>query len=414
MITQSKNTRYGYIRRVMALPLLFILFCAFGLKINKHKKASPFFSNKPITIVVDAGHGGMFEGATSTKGVLEKDLNLSIAKKIQQLSKEYNVNVIMTRDNDATVGNAKSLKEDLLNRVNVAESNKADLFISVHVDASNTDKSENGFSVYVSNKNLYYQKSIALASALTEEIKNTYPIAPELKERQEGIIVLKVPKMPAVLIECGYISNKNDLAFITDPKNQEKIARNILEGVEKYYAFLNKPTSGLNKDTISIEELKKINPDDISRMNVWKEKNIIVVNLKNGDSVIAKADEFQKYMTENKIQSEADSNIIFTKVEVEAEYPGGQNGWKQYLVKNLKYPADAIKRNIQGTVLMQFIVETDGSLSDIKVLERPDPSLSEVSYKIIQNSGKWIPATEHGQKVRCYKKQPIIFKLDSK
>ena len=185
-----------------------------------------------------------------------------------------------------------------------------------------------------------------------------------------------------------------------------------MEGVIKYNVFINRPS--IKQDTVSPAEFNKINPGDISSMNVWKEKNIIVVNLKNGDSVITKVDEFEKYMKDNKIKAQKDSNIIFTKVEIEAEYPGGQKAWTEYLIKNLKYPPDAIKRKIQGIVLMQFVVETDGSLSDIKVLERPDPSLSEASYKIIQNSGKWTPAVQNGKKVRAYKKQALVFKLEGK
>ena len=363
MITQSKNTRFGYIRRLMALPLLFILFCAFGVKLNQQIIAHPLFHNKSITIVVDAGHGGIFSGATGRNGILEKDLDLSIARKIQQLGKDYNVNVVMTRDKDATVENSTSLKEDLQNRVKIAESGKADLFISIHMNADVVNpSSRNGFEIWLSDKNAYYQQSKVLGSALTDEIKNTYNISSELKQPPSGVTVLKVPRMPSVLIECGYITNKDDLAFITNEENQEKIARNILEGVVKY--------SNATPITATIQE--------------------------------------------NKIQDTLPVNTgkVFRKVEVEADYSGGANAWVNYLNKNLKYPQEAINKEMQGTVLARFIVNLDGTLSDLKIIKSPGKILSEETIRVIRNSGNWIPATNKGQRVKAYKIQPVVYKLE--
>lgn len=101
----------------------------------------------------------------------------------------------------------------------------------------------------------------------------------------------------------------------------------------------------------------------------------------------------------------------FTKVEFEAEYPGGIKEWSDYLNKNLKYPQEAITKKIKGTVVAQFIVNIDGSLSDIKIVESPDKLLSDETLRIIKESGKWNAAVQNGRKVRAYKKQPITFKL---
>jgi len=362
MITQSKNARFGYIRRVMALPLLFILFCAFGVKLNHPIASLAFFKNKPFTIVVDAGHGGIDAGTISSTGILEKDIALSISKKLQQLSKDYNVNVVMTRETDILPGNASTIKEGLVNRVNIAEKNKADLFISIHVDAAMNNGIDNGFSIYLINNNRYYQKSMLLGSALAEEIKKTHMIFPDLKQRQKGITVLQSSPMPAVLVECGYITNKDDLAFITNEENQEKIARNILEGVVKY--------SNATPITATIQE--------------------------------------------NKIQDTLPVNTgkVFRKVEVEADYPGGANAWVNYLNKNVKYPQEAINKEIQGTVLARFIVNLDGTLSDLKIIKSPGKILSEETIRVIKNSGNWIPATNKGQRVKAYKIQPVVYKLE--
>ena len=103
---------------------------------------------------------------------------------------------------------------------------------------------------------------------------------------------------------------------------------------------------------------------------------------------------------------------IFTKVEIEASYPGGSSVWMRYLNKNFKYPQQAQDQGIQGSTVVQFIVEKDGSLSDIHSISGQD-ILAEEAVRIITQSGKWIPAQQEGRLVRSYKKQPITFKLES-
>ncbi len=415
MITQSKNVRFGYIRRVMALPLLFILFCAFGVKLHHPMATLALFKNKPLTIVVDAGHGGIDAGTISSNGILEKDIALSISKKLQQLSKDYDVNVVMTRESDILPGNASTIKEGLLNRVNIAEKNKADLLISIHVDAAMNNDTDNGFSIYLINNNQYYKKSMLLGSALVEEIKKTHLIFPDLKQRQKGITIIQSSPMPAVLVECGYITNKDDLAFITNEANQEKVARNILEGVVKYNTF--------SKQSQNNEDFKNQAHGYVydSKKNILQfpqkdgdmvtiKADTYLVNMDNGDSLIIKS--MEDHSNDTTPTTKEAQNKVFTKVEIEAEYPGGQKAWSEYLNKNLHYPQEAINKEIQGTVLTRFIVNIDGSLSDLKIIKSPSKILSEESIRVLKNSGNWIAATNKGQKVKAYKIQPLVYKLE--
>jgi protein TonB len=101
------------------------------------------------------------------------------------------------------------------------------------------------------------------------------------------------------------------------------------------------------------------------------------------------------------------------KIEVESEFPGGGPAWLDFLNKHFKYPKKAIKQNIQGTVLLQFIIDKDGSISDARALTG-DPLLQEAALKVLSESPHWIPATINGKPVRSYKKQPIVFKLQDK
>ena len=104
--------------------------------------------------------------------------------------------------------------------------------------------------------------------------------------------------------------------------------------------------------------------------------------------------------------------VTFTKVEIEADYPGGERAWMQYLNHNLHYPDDAISNEIKGKVIVQFVVDTNGVVSDIKAISGPTRGgLREEAVRVIKASGNWIPATQNDVKVRSYKKIPIEFKL---
>ena len=108
----------------------------------------------------------------------------------------------------------------------------------------------------------------------------------------------------------------------------------------------------------------------------------------------------------------ASDSLAFAKVEKESEYPGGMAGWTTYLNNNMRYPPKAMKKNIQGTVIVQFIIDATGNVTDIEAIEGPH-MLAEEAVRLIKASGKWIPAQQDGKKVKSYKKQPFVFRLQS-
>jgi protein TonB len=105
------------------------------------------------------------------------------------------------------------------------------------------------------------------------------------------------------------------------------------------------------------------------------------------------------------VSEESKKDIIFTKVEIESTYPEGSEAWRRFLIKNFRYPEAA--DGAQGTVIVQFIVDREGNVSNVEAISGP-MELREEAVRVIRKSGKWTPAIQNGAKVASYKKQPIV------
>ncbi len=151
---------------------------------------------------------------------------------------------------------------------------------------------------------------------------------------------------------------------------------------------------------------------DIESMEVKKDQNIVIIKLKNSDSVIyLKLSELKS--NDSLSEASKQNDPVFTKVEHPAVYPGGQEAWLVYLNKNLHYPDSAVDQEKQGEVIVQFIVNKDGTLSNIKVIQKVIKSLDDEALRMVTNSGKWQPAVQNGHVVRAYVNQPIRFRLEA-
>lgn len=106
-----------------------------------------------------------------------------------------------------------------------------------------------------------------------------------------------------------------------------------------------------------------------------------------------------------------DENKIFEKVEVEAEFPGGASGWRRYLERNLnaQVPSDAGAPTGSYTVVVKFIVDKQGNISDVKSLTSHGYGMEEEAVRAIKRGPKWTPAIQNGRNVNAYRQQPITF-----
>ncbi|WP_026956729.1 energy transducer TonB [Algoriphagus vanfongensis] len=141
-------------------------------------------------------------------------------------------------------------------------------------------------------------------------------------------------------------------------------------------------------DEVEIEEKIEVNFDvDVKEETVIKEV------------VIAEAP----------VEEKADQ--IFDVVENQPEPPGGMSGWNQYLSKNLKYPTQARRMGIEGTVIVVFVINTDGSIQDVEVLRGIGGGCDEEAVKVVQEAPNWTPGKQRGRPVRTRMRLPIRFKL---
>lgn len=108
---------------------------------------------------------------------------------------------------------------------------------------------------------------------------------------------------------------------------------------------------------------------------------------------------------------DAEAKKIYEVVEENAQFPGGDTECNKWLSEHIQYPASAQEQGIQGRVILEFVVETDGSLSDIKVNRSPDPSLSQEAVRIVKMMPKWKPAHQNDKAVRSRFTLPIMFRL---
>lgn len=161
------------------------------------------------------------------------------------------------------------------------------------------------------------------------------------------------------------------------------------------------------------EEVKEDEkPPEVEKLEETKIGTVNQEGLKDEGIVAPPASDEGKGVVEAPKKQEEDWDKTFTKVEIESDYPGGASAWMRYLNKSLRYPQEAIDNEIQGTVVVQFIVDKAGNVSDVEAISGPN-ELRDEAVRVIKKSGQWTPAVQNGRQVKSYKKQPIVFRLET-
>jgi len=179
--------------------------------------------DSPLTIVVDAGHGGTDPGAVGPSGVKEKNVNLEIASKLAALLRSTGFNVVMTRTNDSTV----SLNE----RSSMANAINADLFVSIHSNSATIASAGGTETIYMIGGDAESQKLAAMVQKNLVE-------ALGLNDRgtvARNLHVLRETYMTSILVEVAFLSNPTEEQLLTNPEFQQKVADAIYRAIKTYY-----------------------------------------------------------------------------------------------------------------------------------------------------------------------------------
>lgn len=227
-------------KAILAIFILILVAGAVFVTVKneiKNTSATPPLSGKRI--VIDAGHGGLDGGAVSKNGVSEKDINLKIAFYLKNYLEKNGAKVIMTRSNDRSLhtddkGSVKSKKRsDLMTRRNIANNSDADVLVSIHLNFFEQSKYKGAQVFYES----VHKESLLLAQKIQSEFKSGLD---ENNNRQvakidSSKIMYQNLLLPAVIAECGFLSNPEEAELLTKKEYQEKVALCISIGIIKYF-----------------------------------------------------------------------------------------------------------------------------------------------------------------------------------
>ena len=203
-------------------------------------------------------------------------------------------------------------------------------------------------------------------------------------------------------METSNLKNKAPEVKRAEPIRRE----NIEEVVEKIKCSIKFVAPVIKKDD-------EVDPKDEMRTQdeIMKSKvSISVFDVLNGseDGEVLKA---KQMLVTEPVKPKVEEYKVFEVVEQMPSFPGGDVALMQYLSKNIKYPPVAEEMGIQGRVICTFVVERDGSVSDIRIARSVDPSLDKEAIRVVSGMPKWIPGRQNGQSVRVKYTLPVTFRL---
>lgn len=227
MLQLKKKNR----RKEIVIFFIYILAITIGIYITYKNETTATFS-MPINlknIVIDAGHGGWDPGKVTESGVEEKDINLEIAQKLQTYLEQSGSFVLTTRIDDTALSDSK--REDLKERKNIANSENIDLLISIHQNSYPSESVKGAQVFYYDGK----EESKLLAECIQERLKQIDNTNNRIAKANSSYYLLKQTNIPAVIVECGFLTNLEEGSKLTTEEYQEKIAWAIYCGILDYY-----------------------------------------------------------------------------------------------------------------------------------------------------------------------------------
>ncbi len=220
--------------------LLILSVCVINFRMGSQTVSGPPCESAQTTIIIDAGHGGIDGGAVGLNGVEEKEINLSVAQKLNKILTDAGYTTVMTRTEDicladeglTTIRSKKT--SDLHNRMALMSQYENVIFVSIHQNSYNGGDKACGTQVFYSPK--FPEESRALAEIIQTSVRTM--VQPQntrvVKEAGNSIYLLYSAVRPAVMVECGFLSDHNENLKLCDSGYQDELARAIALGLQEY------------------------------------------------------------------------------------------------------------------------------------------------------------------------------------
>ena len=214
--------------------------------------------------------------------------------------------------------------------------------------------------------------------------------------------------------EHAVMDQVTELSALTQQKKKEaKVERKEIPVRQEQQQVVEKVKSSVKFTAPVIKKDDEVKPEDelksqdeIMNSKVAVGALNVVGNDESGEVLKAK-----EVIATEPVKPKEEENKVFDVVEQMPSYPGGMGALMQYLSSHIKYPVIAEENGIQGRVICTFVVERDGSITDVKIAKSVDPSLDKEAMRVVSSMPKWIPGKQNGSAVRVKYTLPVTFRL---
>ena len=222
-------------KSILLMLFILVLFLSFiPVIMGKYNSGIDGGSEGKLTIILDAGHGGKDGGALSASGIVEKEIVLSVTKKVEDYLKLQGFNVILTRDGDydlAATDAKKRKQQDLNKRVQIMNESSNAIAISIHANAITNSKWTGAQTFYDPKKVENKKLATAIMMSMKSNLEGTTTREPK---SISSLFILKNSNIPTALVEIGFLSNPEEADLLNTESYQDQIAYSIYEGILYY------------------------------------------------------------------------------------------------------------------------------------------------------------------------------------
>jgi protein TonB len=204
-----------------------------------------------------------------------------------------------------------------------------------------------------------------------------------------------------------------ELSALEQPKKEAKVEQKQVK-IEQPEQVVEKVKSSIKFTSPVIKKDEEVKPEDEikTQEELMNTKTAIgSFDVKGNDEVGGEVLKAKEVIAQPEPPKHVEENKVFDVVEQMPSFPGGNAALMEYLSKNVKYPVVAQENGVQGRVVVSFVVERDGSITDVKVVKSVDPSLDREASRVVSSMPRWIPGKQNGSAVRVKYNVPVSFRL---